>query len=121
VLDTGALIGLDRGDRAVVARLVVARQRGVAFIVPAGYVAQAVRDPRRQVSLVRLLRSQQTTVVSLDHDDAWAVGHLLARAGAADVVDGHVAVVGRRAGAPILTGDPEDLRALEPSLAVVAI
>jgi predicted nucleic acid-binding protein len=121
VLDTGALIALERGDREMAGRLSVVRRHGLRVIVPAGCVAQALRDPRRQVPLVRLLRLPATEVVGLDETDAWVVGMLLARSGGADVVDAHVALVAQRLGAPVVTSDPDDLRAIDPSLDIVAI
>lgn len=42
-LDAGALIALDRGDRAVVARLFRAVELGLPIVVPAGALAQAWR------------------------------------------------------------------------------
>lgn len=121
VLDTGALIALDRGDREMAGRLSVARAHGLRVTIPAGCVAQALRDPRRQVPLVRLLRLPATEVVGLGEAEAWGVGMVLAGSGTADVVDAHVALVAQRLGAPVLTSDPDDLRAIDPSLDIVAI
>ena len=55
-LDAGALIALDRNDRSVWAMLRVAADAGDTVHVPAGVIAQAWRDGRRQVLLVRALR-----------------------------------------------------------------
>lgn len=46
VLDAGALIALDRGDKRMIALLHRALAQGRAFRVPAGVVGQAWRDGR---------------------------------------------------------------------------
>jgi hypothetical protein len=37
------------------------------------------------------------------------------------VVDAHVVICARRAGQPVVTSDPGDLRALDPGLRLVAL
>ncbi|MGQ0626061.1 MAG: PIN domain-containing protein [Sporichthyaceae bacterium] len=120
-LDAGALIALDRHDRRVVALLARARDRSIPVTVPAAALAQAVRDPARQARLSRMLRSPATTVISLDRADATAVGRLLAVSGSADIADAHVVICARRTGQPVVTSDPDDLRALDPTLVLIAI
>ncbi len=120
-LDTGALIAVDRADRRVVALLARARETGARLTVPASALAQAVRDPARQVRLARLVRQPTTDVVPLDRVDATNVGRLLAASGTADVVDAHVVVCAHRAAQRIITSDPDDLQILDPSAAVVPI
>lgn len=60
-------------------------------------------------------------VVALDRVDATGVGRLLAVSGTADVVDAHVVLCARRTGQAVATTDPDDLRRLDPTLAVVAL
>jgi hypothetical protein len=110
-----------RADRRIVALLARARETGARLTIPASALAQAIRDPARQVRLVRLLRQPTTDVVALDRVDATSVGRVLASSGTADVVDAHVVVCARRAGQGIVTSDPGDLRALDPSAVLVAI
>ena len=58
VLDAGALVAVDRDDRAMMARLRVAQQHGVELRSNAMVIAQVWRDPQgRQVNLARLLRA----------------------------------------------------------------
>lgn len=121
VLDTGALIALERRARSIAWRLTEARRLRIDVLIPAGCLAQTVRDPRGQVLLVRLLRQSSTSVIGFDEADGWAVGMMLARSGTADVVDAHAALVAERFGAPVVTSDPDDLRALDPTLDIVAI
>ncbi len=120
-LDAGALIGLDRGDRRVVALLARAQETSARVTIPATALAQAVRNPARQARLARLVRQPATNVVALDRVDAAGVGRLLAASGTADVVDAHVVLCARRAGQAVVTSDPDDLRHLDPSLTLVTL
>lgn len=118
VFDTGALIALDRADRALLVLVAEARHASAPITVPAGCVAQAWRVPSRQVRLGRFLRLPNVQVVALDDEEARLVGMLLARTRSRDVVDAHVALCGYRQGQIVLTSDPTDLRALVPRLAI---
>jgi hypothetical protein len=89
--------------------------------VPATALAQAVRRPDRQVRLARLIRQPTTDVTSLDRVDATNVGRLLAASGTSDIADAHVVICARRAGQPVVTSDPGDLRALDPGLRLVTL
>lgn len=120
-LDAGALIGLDRGDRRVLALLARAQETSARVTVPASALAQAVREPARQARLARLVRQPSTDVVPLDRVDATGVGRILAASGTADVVDAHVVLCARRTGQPVATSDPGDLRDLDPTLALVTL
>jgi hypothetical protein len=120
-MDAGGLIAVDRNDRRVVVLLARARETGSRVTVPASALAQAVRQPERQARLARLLRQPTTDVVPLDRVDASNVGRLLAASGTSDVVDAHVVICARRARQQAVTSDPDDLRALDPTLRVVTI
>jgi hypothetical protein len=120
-MDAGGLIAVDRNDRRVVVLLARARETGSRVTVPASALAQAVRQPERQARLARLLRQPTTDVVPLDRVDATNVGRLRAASGTSDVVDAHVVICARRARQQAVTSDPDDLRALDPTLGVVTI
>lgn len=120
-LDAGALIGLDRGDRRVIALLARATETYGRVTIPSTALAQAVRDPRRQARLSRLVRQPLADVVPLDRVDANAVGRLLAASGTSDVVDAHVVLCARRTRQVVITSDPSDLHRLDPSLVIVAL
>lgn len=110
VLDAGALIAIDRGERATVARLHAARQAGFDLRSNAMVVAQAWRDPGgRQAELARLLTA--VDVRSVTERDGRAAGRLLARAGSSDAIDATVALLAEP-GDRILTSDPGDLARL---------
>ena len=120
-LDAGGLIALDRDDRRVVVLLARARQTGARVTVPASALAQAIRRPERQVRLSRLIRQPATDVVALGRIDATHVGRLLAASGTSDIADAHVVICARRAGQPVVTSDPSDLRQLDPALQLIAL
>lgn len=121
VLDTGALLALERTGRRVGVWIEGAQARGQSIIVPAGCVAQAWRGGPQQARLARLLRHPSTVVADLDHESARRVGELLAATGSADAIDGHVALVAIRSGAAVLTSDPQDIRTLAPRTDVIPV
>lgn len=112
VLDAGALIALDRNDRAVWAMLRVGNERGDIIYVPAGAIAQAWRDGRRQALLARALR--HCDEVALDGHLARAAGLLCGQLGTAAIVDASIAVTAAGAShqgdVALLTSDGGDLR-----------
>ena len=120
-LDAGGLIALDLDDRRVVVLLARARETGAQVIVPASALAQAIRRPERQVRLSRLIRQPGTDVIALGRVDATHVGRLLAASGTSDIADAHVVICARRAGQPVITSDPGDLRQLDPALRLIAL
>lgn len=89
--------------------------------VPAGVVAQCWRASPRQHSIARLLNRDAVTVDPMSEQVAFAVGALLARAGTSDVVDGHVALLARRLRATVITSDPTDIAALDPTLTLFVV
>jgi predicted nucleic acid-binding protein len=120
-LDAGGLIALDRNDRRMIVLLARAAEASSRLIIPAGALAQAIREPSRQARLARLIRQPATDVVALDRVDATQIGRLLAASGSSDVVDAHVVVCARRAGHAIVTSDPDDLRRLDPRVELVTL
>jgi hypothetical protein len=109
VLDAGALIAVDRRDRKVGAQLRVLQQQRTPLRASAAVVAEVWRDDRRQVDLARVLSG--VGIEPLSSDDGKQIGELLARAGSADVIDAHVALLTSRQDV-VLTSDPNDIRVL---------
>ena len=110
VLDAGALVAVDRGDRPMIARLAVAQQHGLELRSNTMVVAQVWRDRQgRQASLARLLRAVDVRAIS--HEDGRQAGVLLGQAGTTDPVDATVVLLARP-GDRILTSDPGDLTRL---------
>ena len=91
---------------------------GARLIVPAGVVAQVMRNRARQAPLCALLNSETTVVPALDRPLAEASGTLCARAGTSDIVDASLVLVARREHAVVVTSDVGDLRALDAGLAL---
>lgn len=120
-LDAGALIAHERHDVRVELIMRRARQLRLPVTVPATALAQVARTPARQVRLALLLRQPRTDVVGLERADAYAIGRLLAASGTSDVVDAHVVLCAARAGQPIVTSDPDDLRRLDPKAVLVPL
>jgi hypothetical protein len=110
ILDAGALLAVDRDDRAMIARLRAAQRSGAELRSNAMAVAQVWRDRRgRQVNLARLLRA--VDVRSVTDADGRSAGALLADAGTADPIDATVVLLASP-GDRILTSDPADLARL---------
>jgi hypothetical protein len=115
VLDAGALVAVDRSDRAMIARLRVAERAGLELRSNAMVVAQVWRDRQgRQVALARLLSAVDVRPVS--YQDGRDAGVLLAAAGTADPIDATVVLLAAR-GDRILTSDPDDLTTLAAATA----
>jgi hypothetical protein len=109
VLDAGALITIDKRDRSVGAMLRVLQRDGVPVVTSGAVVAQAWRDPRRQVNLARLLTG--VDVVALDEVGAKRVGELLRASGTSDLADAHLALLVRPQD-HVLTSDEDDNKVL---------
>lgn len=110
VLDAGALVAVERGDRETIALLKHELLAGRVPITHGGVVGQIWRGGAgRQANLARLLPG--IDVVSLDATLGRRAGVLLGRARSSDVVDAAVVLLAVD-GDLILTSDPNDLVAL---------
>lgn len=110
ILDAGALVAVDRDDRATIARLRAAQQHGLELRTNAMVVAQAWRDPHgRQANLARLL--QGTDVRAISQRDGREAGALQGAAGTSDPIDATVVLLATP-GDRILTSDPRDIARL---------
>ncbi|MGH8884346.1 MAG: PIN domain-containing protein [Egibacteraceae bacterium] len=120
-LDAGALIALEAGGRRMIALVERALQNGTPIAIPAGVLAQAWRGGARQVRLIRLFRASITEIVPLDHRTAIAIGKLCGQTGAFDVVDVSVVLCARERKHPIVTGDPDDLCVIDPTVTLMPV
>ena len=115
VLDAGAFIALERRNRVLVAlmhRLVKSR---TPLVTSAGVVAQVWRGGAdRQVPYLL----QHVQVVSVDHAVARTLGRMLGASATTDPIDAHVVLLARERNWPVLTSDPDDLLAIDPTLVV---
>jgi PIN domain nuclease of toxin-antitoxin system len=118
VLDAGALIAIDKRDRAVGAMLRLLQRDDVPIVTSAAVVAQAWRDPRRQVNLARILTG--VDIAALDDSAAKKVGELLRANGTSDLADAHVALLVQPQ-ERVLTSDQADIKALLRTRRIKAI
>ena len=110
VLDSGALVALERNDRAMWRRMKAAHQAGDVPVSHGGVVGQAWRGRGpRQALLARALTG--TEIRPLDNALGRAAGELLAIAGRRDVIDAAVVLLAAD-GDYIVTSDPDDLEPL---------
>ena len=121
VLDAGALIALDRGDKRMIALIHRALAQGRVFRVPAGVVGQAWRDGRMQATLARFLRSKEVEIIALDEQLARSCGELCGAADSSDIIDASVVILARERRDPIVTSDPNDLRRLDPAAQIIPV
>lgn len=110
VLDAGALVAMERGDREMIALVKRERREDRAPMTHGGVIGQVWRGgQRRQAKLARLLPG--VDVRPLDDALGRRVGVLLGDAGSTDVVDAAVVFLAHD-GDEIFTSDPADLVAL---------
>jgi hypothetical protein len=121
VLDAGALLALEKRDRRMQALLQMAQRVDARIVIPAGALAQAWTGDARQAPIHLLLKRPTTDVPPLDRVAAEATGRLCRRSGTSDVVDAFVVIVAGLVHGVVVTSDPDDLRRLDPALAVEAI
>ena len=123
ILDAGALIAAERGDRDVIALVKAERLVDRSPRSHGGVVAQVWRGGAgRQVRLARLLAG--VDVAPLDDQLGRASGVLLGQSGTSDAVDAAVVAICRD-GDIVLTSDPGDIfdlaRASGTHLEIVAV
>ncbi len=121
MLDAGALIALDRGDKRMIALLQRALAQGRAFRVPVGVVGQAWRDGRVQGTLARFLRSEEVEIIPLDEQLARSCGELCGASNTSDIIDASVVILARDRRDAIITSDPNDLRRLDPAAQIISV
>jgi hypothetical protein len=120
VLDAGAFIAAERRDGIMVAliRLFVASK--TPLVTSAGVVAQVWRGgTERQVPVAYLLK--RTTVVDLGRAVARTLGLMLGHSRTCDAIDAHIVFLARERNWPVLTSDPHDLQAIDPTLRIERI
>lgn len=110
ILDNGALIALERNDRAMWTRLRVALANDEVPLSHGGVVGQAWRGRGpRQALLAKALDNIE--IRPLDRALGRVAGELLARAGRSDVVDAALVML-TSDGDQIVTSDPDDIEPL---------
>jgi len=116
ILDAGAFVAAERGDRDVVALVKRERLAGRPPVTNGGVVAQVWRGGHgRQAPVAWLLAGVE--VVPVDEGLGRRAGMLLAVGGGSDAINAAVVCLAED-GDDILTSDPGDLRALAEAAGV---
>lgn len=110
ILDSGAFLALERGDRELLRRLRSAELTRSVPVSHGGVVGQVWRDGGpRQAQLAKALKS--VTVQPLDDALGKKAGVLLACTGTKDVIDAALVLLAKD-GDEIVTTDPDDIALL---------
>lgn len=116
LLDAGAFLAIEHGDRDVVALIKRARQAGRSPVTHGGIVAQVWRGGAgRQAQLAAVLPGVE--IRPLDEQLGKRAGALLGRSGERDAIDAALVSLAVD-GDDILTSDPGDLRSLAETAAL---
>ena len=120
MLDAGAFIALERRDQTMVHLAKRFKDAGTPLVTSAGVVAQVWRGGTGpQAPIAVLLR--RSLVVDVTDAVARVLGRMLGAAGTSDPIDAHIVLLARERGWPVLTSDPADLLAIDPTLTVELI
>jgi hypothetical protein len=110
ILDAGALIAIDRGDRSTLVTIAAARRRGADLRSSPMVLAQVWRDPGgRQAELARFLKGVHLPAV---HDGDGRAAGLLQGVARTDDPVAAVLVLLARDGDRVLTSDVDDMQRL---------
>ena len=120
VLDAGAFIALERRNPAMARLTQLFSDAKTPLVTSAGVVAQVWRGGSgHQVPVAFLLR--KSLVIDLTDQQARLLGRMLGAARRSDPIDAHIVLLARERGWPVLTSDPGDLLAIDPTLVVERI
>ncbi|WP_420435746.1 hypothetical protein [Candidatus Poriferisocius sp.] len=110
IFDAGVFIALENpSQRRVILALVRKMQaEGVLPTTNEAALAQAWREPSRQVPMAMLVKSTNVHPFG----DPQTIGQLCAASGTSDVVDASLAVLANQLGMKVLTTDASDMRQL---------
>ena len=116
ILDAGAFVAVERGDRDVMALVKRERTAGRAPVTHGGVIGQVWRGGGdKQAPVAMLLAAVE--VAQLDDRLGRRAGLLLAASGGADVIDAAVICLATD-GDDVLTSDPGDLKDLAQAAGV---
>ena len=120
VLDASAFIALERRNPVMTRLTQLFSDAKTPLVTSAGVVAQVWRGGGgHQVPVAFLLR--KSLVVDLTDGQARLLGRMLGAARRSDPIDAHVVLLARERGWPVLTSDPDDLLAIDPTLTLERI
>lgn len=108
VVDAGALLALERRDRAMWTAAKATIDQGCEVIIPSTVMAQVWRGLRSQALVARIF---DISVIAPFDPLARQVGELCGKAKRSDICDAHVALVASLQDADaVYTSDPDDIR-----------
>lgn len=110
ILDTGALIDVERGSKAVVAMAKQAHKLGGDTVIPASALAQAWRGGPRSARLAKLIDSSE--IDALSEERAKEIGVRLGARSGSDIADAHVVCCATKRRSAVATSDRDDIEAL---------
>lgn len=126
VLDSGALIALERGSHRMLAILDRVTKGADRVVLPRTVIAQVWRGTPRQANIARLVnlapRDDGSVVIDeLTGQRAREIGITIGETSHTDIVDVHVAVAASERGHGVLTSDDDDIAKVDPGLVIVHI
>ncbi|HYZ57317.1 MAG TPA: type II toxin-antitoxin system VapC family toxin [Streptosporangiaceae bacterium] len=119
VLDSGALIAMERSSPRLTEMLFRVRRGDARVIIPDAVLAQVWRGGTgRQARMASLLKlnPEQCMRMPLETGTAKQIGMKSGACDHSDVVDVHVALLAEEYGAAVVTSDREDILAVSPDL-----
>jgi len=124
VLDSGALIALEKARPEMTALLMRVRVGEVRVLVPDAVTAQVWRSGtgrQARVAALLSLKLDQCARLRLDTAAAKRIGARIGACRHADITDVHVALVAEDRGAGVVTSDRHDILKVSPDLRDVII
>jgi predicted nucleic acid-binding protein len=119
VLDSGALIALEKARPEMTALLIRVRAGEARVLIPDAVIAQVWRGGTgRQARVAALLglKRDRCTRLRLDTLAAKRIGARIGTCGHTDITDVHVALAAEDHGAAVLTSDRQDILKVSPAL-----
>lgn len=110
IFDAGVFIAVESSSQRRTVLEIVHRLRveGITLATNEAALAQAWREPARQVHMTRLVRALDV----YPFGDPRAIGQRCAQTGTSDVVDASLAILADQLGVKVLTTDAADMRRL---------
>jgi predicted nucleic acid-binding protein len=126
VLDSGALIALERRTAFLLDILDEVLRGAVQLVIPRTVIAQVWRGTPRQANVSRLIgaagRADSPVLIDeLTAERAKEIGMAVGRTSHPDIVDIHVALAAAERGHAVLTSDDADITHVDADLVIVHV
>ena len=119
VLDSGALVALEKARPEITALLMRVRAGEVRMLVPDAVIAQVWRGGggrQARVAALLSLKRDRCARLRLDTPTAKRIGVRIGTCGHTDIADVHVALAAEDHGAGVVTSDRQDILTVSPAL-----